>query len=130
MNISVFGLGYVGSVTAVCLAADGHQVWGVDKDKTKVNWLREGRAPIREPGLEKGLASVLKNRKLTISLGAEEAVQATDIALVCVGTPTSSEHGTDITFVLKVIEEIGQTLKNSARPYTILLRSTVPPGNY
>ena len=128
MNISVFGLGYVGSVTAVCLAADGHQVWGVDKDKTKVNWLREGRAPIREPGLETGLASVLKNRKLTISLGAEEAVQATDIALVCVGTPTSSEHGTDITFVLKVIEEIGQALKNSARPYTILLRSTVPPG--
>ena len=102
MNISVFGLGYVGSVTAVCLAADGHRVWGVDKDKTKVDWLREGRAPIREPGLEKGLASVLKNRKLTISLDAEEAVRATDIALVCVGTPTSSERGTDMTFVLKV----------------------------
>ncbi len=128
MKIAVFGLGYVGSVTAVCLASGGHEVWGVDKDATKVERLGNGLAPIREPGLDEGLAEVLKTRKLTVTLDAHEAVQATDLALVCVDTPTSSEHGTDISFVLKVIEEIGSALQKISRPYSVLLRSTVPPG--
>jgi GDP-mannose 6-dehydrogenase len=128
VKIAVFGLGYVGSVTAVCLAADGHEVWGVDKDETKVNRLRNGIAPIREPGLDEGLAAVLKAKKLTVTRDSDEAVEATDLAFVCVGTPTSSERGTDTSFVLRVIGEIGTALKKNTRPYAILLRSTVPPG--
>ena len=127
MRISVFGLGYVGSVTAVCLAADGHQVWGVDKDPIKIDRLRQGIPPIREPGLDEGLADALASRKLTVTDNAAEAVAATDIALICVGTPTTLEQGTDLTYVLAVTDEIGQALKDVDRSFTVLLRSTVPP---
>ena len=128
MEVAVFGLGYVGSVTAVCLASDGHEVWGVEKDGIKVDRFRRGVAPIREPGLDEKLAEVLKSERLTVTVDADEAVRATDVALVCVGTPTGPDGGTDLSFVLKVIEEIGRALKRRSRPYTILLRSTVPPG--
>jgi len=128
MKVAVFGLGYVGSVTAVCLAADGHEVWGVDKDETKVNRLGKGVAPIREPGLDEALRDVLSAQKLRVTRASAAAIEATDLALVCVGTPTSSERGTDTSFVLSVIEEIATALKKSTQPYAILLRSTVPPG--
>ena len=128
MKIAVFGLGYVGSVTAVCLASDGHEVWGVDKDNLKIDRLKNGIAPIREPGLDERLAEVLKTSRLTVSIDPDEAVRATDTALVCVGTPTSSDGGTDLSFVLKVTEEIGKALEKAVQPYKIFLRSTVPPG--
>ena len=128
MNIAVFGLGYVGSVTAVCLAVDGHQVWGVDSDLKRVERLRRGIAPIREPGLDTGLSQALTTGHLTMTSDASEAVAATEIALICVGTPTTIERGTDLSFVVSVVEEIGSALRDLRRPYTILLRSTVPPG--
>ena len=118
----------MGSVTAVCLAADGHEVWGVDKDETKVNRLGKGVAPIREPGLDEALRDVLSAQKLRVTRASAAAIEATDLALVCVGTPTSSERGTDTSFVLSVIEEIATALKKSTQPYAILLRSTVPRG--
>ena len=128
MRIAVFGLGYVGSVTAACLASDGHRVWGVDRDRTRVDRLRRGIAPIREPGLDDALARALSTQRLTVTTGGEEAVAETDLALICVGTPTSLEDGTDLSFVLAASAEIGRALKHAPRPYTVVLRSTVPPG--
>ena len=124
----MFGLGYVGSVTAICLAADGHRVWGVDKDPIKIERLGQGIPPIREPGLDDGLAHALESGRLTVTDNAEEAVAATDVGLICVGTPTTLEQGTDLTFVLAVTEEIGQALRADDKSFTVLLRSTVPPG--
>ena len=128
MNISVFGLWYVGSVTAVCLAASGHRVWGVDKDPTKIERLKQGIPPIREPGLDESLAQVLDARSLTVTADAELGVAASDVALICVGTPTTLEEGTDLSYVLAVTEEIGCGLRGTDRDFTVLLRSTVPPG--
>ena len=128
MRISVFGLGYVGTVTATCLAADGNQVWGVDHDLVKVDRLRQGIAPISEPGLDQALAQALAAGALTVTGDGREAVAATDIALICVGTPTSLEGGTDLSYVLTVTEEIGRALKDVPCRFTVLLRSTVPPG--
>ena len=128
MRISIFGLGYVGLVSAVCLSADGHKVWGVEKDSIKIDRLRQGIAPMREPGLDKMLTQVLAARALIVTGDARAAITATDIALICVGTPTSLEHGTDLSFVLAVTKEIGHALKDSPSPYTVVLRSTVPPG--
>ena len=128
MRISVFGLGYVGLVTALCHAADGHRVWGVDKDPTKIERLRQGIPTIREPGLDELLQQALAADGFTVTIDAKDAVASTDIALICVGTPSSVERGTDLSFVLMVTEEIGRALRNTPRPYTVLLRSTVPPG--
>ena len=128
MRIAVFGLGYVGSVTAVCLAADGHQVWGVDKDPIKIERLRQGIPPIREPGLDDGLAEALASGCLAVTDDPDKAVAASDIALICVGTPTTLEQGTDLSFVLAVTAEIGRALREQDRSFTVLLRSTVPPG--
>ena len=128
MRISVFGLGYVGLVTALCHAADGHQVWGVDNDPIKLDRLRNGIPPIREPGIDALLGQALESHALTVSSDANEAVVATSIALICVGTPSTIDRGTDLSFVLTVIGEIGRALRNTPKPYTILLRSTVPPG--
>ena len=121
-------MGYVGSVTAVCLAGDGHQVCGVDKDAIKIDRLRQGIPPIREPGLDEALATVLASGQLAVTDDAAEAVAGTDIALICVGTPTTEERGTDLSFVLTVTKEIGRALKGTDRPFTVLLRSTVAPG--
>ena len=128
MRISVFGLGYVGLVTALCHAADGHRVWGVDTDSAKVDRLRRGISPIGEPGVTEHLQRALAAGALTATTDAAEAVAATDAALICVGTPSTVEHGTDLSFVLTVTQEIGQALQATAKPYTVILRSTVPPG--
>ncbi|MCI0441412.1 MAG: nucleotide sugar dehydrogenase, partial [Chloroflexi bacterium] len=128
MKISVFGLGWVGAVTAVCLADNGHEVWGVDNDPKKVEWIRSGIAPVREPGLGEKLARVLEAGALNVTLNAYEAVAATDIAMVCVGTPTRAGGGTDLSYIESVIESIGGALREIGNPITVVVRSTVPIG--
>ena len=128
MKIAVFGLGYVGLVSALCHASDGHLIWGVDNDPVKLQRLRAGLAPIREPGLEALLSEALESDRLRVTRDSALAVAATDLALICVGTPTSAEVGTDLSFVVTVARQIGAALANTSRPYTVVLRSTVPPG--
>ena len=128
MRVSVFGLGYVGCVTAACLAKAGHQVIGVDINPDKVAMLAAGRSPIVEPGLDALLSEVVAQGRLTATMSGREAVEASDIALICVGTPGRANGQLDVRAVAAVAEEIGGELRERATPYTVVLRSTVLPG--
>ena len=128
MRIAVFGLGYVGLVTALCLTDNGHQVTGVEKDAGKLDALRRGVTPIREPGVEELLATGLSSGAFDLTDDANSAVSSTDMALICVGTPSSPSGGTDLTAVLAVTGQIGRALRDGPSPYAVVARSTVPPG--
>ncbi len=128
MRISVFGLGYVGCVTATCLAANGHTVIGVDVDPRKVRLVESGRSPIIEPGLRELIASVVEADRLRATLDADEAVRETDISLVCVGTPSNRHGCVNLQFVDKVCSEIGRGLDSKPGYHVIVVRSTVLPG--
>src|SRR5688572_2794501 len=95
-KVSVFGLGYVGSVTGACLARDGRRVIGVDIDPEKVAAVGRGVPPIHEPGLPELLGGVVSNGRLTTTTNAQEAVRATEVAIICVGTPTASDQSPDL----------------------------------
>jgi len=128
MRISVFGLGYVGTVCAACLADQGHQVIGVDKSEGKVDLIRSGRSPIVERDIDDIIARNVKSKRLTATLDATEAVVSTDISFVCVGTPSRSNGALDLSGVDTVAGEIGRAIRVKAEPHTVVLRSTVVPG--
>lgn len=127
-RISVFGLGYVGCVSAACLADAGYDVIGVELSEDKVNMINEGRSPIIEPGLEELLGKVVASGNLRATTSCQEAVDNTDIAFICVGTP-GDEHGQlRLDALRRVSQQIGEALKGRDRPYTVVVRSTVLPG--
>ena len=110
MRISVFGLGYVGCVTATCLADNGNVVIGVDVNPLKVNLIESGQSPISEPGLAERIAKVVQNGQLGATVDAAAAIQATDVSLVCVGTPSNHSGCVNFQFVDRVCAEIGKSL--------------------
>ncbi|MDG5467425.1 nucleotide sugar dehydrogenase [Deltaproteobacteria bacterium IMCC39524] len=128
MRVSIFGLGYVGVVSAGCLSSDGHYVVGVDNQKTKIDMIESGHSPIIEPGL----ADLIKRGKSSGNLKATEDVQKaiseTDISLICVGTPCKKNGSLNIGFVGRVCEEIGSSLSTKSKYHVVVLRSTVLPG--
>jgi GDP-mannose 6-dehydrogenase len=128
MRISVFGLGYVGTVCAACLADQGHEVIGVDKSESKVELIRLGRSPIVERDIDDLVARNVKNRRLTATLDATEAVVSSDISFICVGTPSRPNGALDLSGVDTVAAEIGGAIRVKAEPHTVILRSTVVPG--
>jgi GDP-mannose 6-dehydrogenase len=128
MRISVFGLGYVGCVTAACLARAGHQVLGADINGEKVSMVNAGTSPLVEPGLGDLLREVVGARQLHATTSTEEAVAGSDLALICVGTPSRDNGQLDVTAIQRVAESIGRELRRARRPYTVVLRSTVLPG--
>ena len=131
MKVAVVGLGYVGTVTAACLAANGHDVCGVDVDAAKVQEIALGRSPVAEPGLDDLIARVVAAGKLRATTSCEQAVGQADISLVCVGTPSTARGGTDLSYLLRAVEDIAAALR-AARPasgsHSVVIRSTVPPG--
>jgi GDP-mannose 6-dehydrogenase len=127
MNISVFGLGYVGCVSAACLANDGHRVIGVDIDGRKVSAIAEGRAPFHEPGLEKLLIDATTAGNLRATTSELEAVNETDVALICVGTPSDRTGATRLDALREVLKAIGAALRDRKDPFVVVLRSTVLP---
>jgi GDP-mannose 6-dehydrogenase len=128
MKICVLGLGYVGAVSAGCLAKDGHQVIGVDPERAKVDLINAGRSPI----IEKDIGGIIQEQvaaaRLSASTELSHAVRHSDLALVCVGTPSLPNGGIDLRFVRRVCEQIGQAIQTHAGAPVIVMRSTMLPG--
>ena len=127
MRISVFGLGYVGCITAACLAHEGHDVIGVDINAAKVRALQEGLSPLIEPRLDDLIAAATTLQRLHATQEIEYAVLATDVSLICVGTPSSSNGSLDPRSVLRVCQQIGEALQRKSTYHIVALRSTVLP---
>jgi len=128
LSISLFGLGYVGSVSAACFAHMGHKVTGVDISKTKIEMLDSGRSPIIEARMEELVAAANKSCRLHATTDSTAAVLASDISFVCVGTPSLRSGKLDLSHVEHVSREIGSALKQKTSFHTVVLRSTVLPG--
>ena len=128
MKVSVFGLGYVGSVSAASFAADGHQVVGVDVNPDKVAGLNEGRSPIVEKGLDELIRENVTNGRLRATTSTAEAVKDTDLSLICVGTPSRKNGSLDLTYLERVADQMGQALRAKDRYHIVCVRSTVLPG--
>lgn len=128
MKISIFGLGYVGCVTATCLAANGHSVIGVDVNPHKVRLLETGQSPISEPGLDEMLAKAVGSGRLRATTDAVMAVQDSEISLICVGTPSNHNGCVNLAFIERVCAEIGESLGSKPGYHVVVVRSTVLPG--
>src|ERR1700741_4621908 len=128
MKISVFGLGYVGCVSAACLAARGNEVIGVDVNPTKIDLITSGHAPVVEERIGELTAEVVVSGALRATTDVAEAIAATEISLVCVGTPSAPNGSLSTASLERVAEEIGGALANTAHRHTVVFRSTMLPG--
>jgi GDP-mannose 6-dehydrogenase len=132
MKVAVVGLGYVGTVTAACLASRGHDVWGVDVDAAKVDEIRGGRSPVAEPGLDALVAQTVADGTLHATNSCADALDQADLSLVCVGTPSAPRGGTDLTYIRRAVDDIVAALRATQPPasgqHSVVIRSTVPPG--
>lgn len=129
MKLSIFGLGYVGSVSAACFARDGHEVIGVDVNSTKVEIINSGRSPIVEPHLEDLISDAVAAKRLRATPDAAEAIANSDLSLVCVGTPGNANGSLDLTYIKNSCKEIGMALSSSDRFHVVVVRSTLLPGS-
>jgi GDP-mannose 6-dehydrogenase len=128
MKISVFGLGYVGTVCAACLADQGHTVIGVDVNPEKLEILGNGRSPIVEKDIDSLVGRGVGEGRLRVSSSAREAVAESDLSLVCVGTPSRANGSLDVSAVEAVVEQIGQAITQKGGYHSVVIRSTVLPG--
>ncbi|KDF00410.1 GDP-mannose dehydrogenase [Mycolicibacterium aromaticivorans JS19b1 = JCM 16368] len=129
MKIAVFGLGYVGAVSAACLASDGHQVIGVDPNQTKVDLINAGQTPIIEADVGEMIGAEVNGGRLRATTETDEAVVSSDISLICVGTPSQLNGNLDLTYVRRVCEQIGEALRDEDRYHVVAARSTMLPGS-
>jgi GDP-mannose 6-dehydrogenase len=125
MKVTVFGLGYVGCVTAACLAQEGHDVLGIDVDQNKVDLINSSQSPIMEAGLDEMIHQGLSGGRIHAAPKAEDL---RDISLVCVGTPSNDNGSLDLRQLLRVCEEIALLLKHTTSYHVVNIRSTVVPG--
>jgi len=132
MKVAVVGLGYVGTVTAACLASRGHHVWGVDVDAAKVDEIRSGRSPVTEPGLDELVSRTVADGRLRATTSCADALDQADVSLLCVGTPSEARGGTDLSHVRRAVDDLVAALRVVAPAasgrHTVVIRSTVPPG--
>lgn len=131
MRVAVFGLGYVGTVTAAGLASQGHHVVGVDVDTLKVETIRDGRSPVVEPGVEELIHEAVAAGLLTATHDSAVALERADVSLICVGTPSGPGGGTDLGFISRAVADIRRAMETAAPPevaHAVVMRSTVPPG--
>ncbi|MEX2399806.1 MAG: nucleotide sugar dehydrogenase [Rhodothermales bacterium] len=128
MRILIWGLGYVGTVSAACLAKMGHDVTGVEPNTTKVEAINAGRTPVNEPGLQEIVAETVATGRLRATTEGSGLVPSHDVSLICVGTPSAADGSPVLSYVENVAEEIGRGLADSERYHVVTLRSTVFPG--
>jgi GDP-mannose 6-dehydrogenase len=128
MKLSVFGIGYVGCVSAACFAKAGHDVIGVDVNPTKVEIINSGRSPIVEAGIDELISEMVAAGRLRAVTCSCEAVRESDVSLVCVGTPSNANGSLNLKHVQQVCQEIGAALKNKSERHTVVIRSTMLPG--
>jgi GDP-mannose 6-dehydrogenase len=128
MKLSVFGLGYVGCVSAACFADRGHEVVGVDTNQVKVDIINEGRSPVVEPGVGDLIGRWVKEKRLRATTDSHGAVHESDVSLVCVGTPGQHNGSLDLTYVKGVCKQIGAALESKKRFHVVAIRSTMLPG--
>ena len=128
MKISIFGLGYVGAVSLACLSRDGHQVIGVDIDRTKLDLIAAGKTPVVEEGMVDLMQKVAASGLVTVTTDTEQAVLDSDISLVCVGTPSAANGSQDQGAILRLAESMGRALAKKAAPHVVVFRSTLVPG--
>lgn len=128
MHLSVFGMGYVGNVSAACFAGDGHTVIGVDPNTVKIDLINRGASPIVEPGLAELVADGVRSGRLRGITDAVEAVMATELSMVCVGTPSQPNGNLDLKYLVRVCEDIGQALQQKETFHVVVIRSTMLPG--
>jgi GDP-mannose 6-dehydrogenase len=128
LRVTIFGLGYVGTVSAGCLANSGHEVVGVDPVQTKVDLINSGCSPIIEADIGEIIASSVAMGRLRATDDVAEAIRATELSFVCVGTPSQPNGNLDLRYIQRVCEQIGQALKDKDEWHTVVIRSTILPG--
>ena len=128
MKISVFGLGYVGVVSAGCLANENHHIIGVDPIPTKVDLINQGLTPIIEKDIAKIIKNVVSQGRLRATSSSFDAIQQTELSFICVGTPSQLNGNLDFTYLRKVCEEIGLVLREKKERHIVVIRSTCRPG--
>ncbi len=129
MKVAVFGLGYVGLTAAACLTSEGHTVLGVDVNSEKVRQINAGHSPIAEAGLEELLREALAENRLSCTTDASRDLNSCDLAMVCVGTPSSADGSHNMAYIAEVSRQIAQSVRpGRAEPLTVVYRSTIRPG--
>jgi GDP-mannose 6-dehydrogenase len=128
MNISIFGLGYVGAVSLACLARDGHSVIGVDIDPAKLELIRSGNTPVVEEGMVELMARVAASGRVSVTTDVSQAVLGSDLSLICVGTPSASNGSQDQSAMLKLAHELGRAMRDKSGGHVFVFRSTLVPG--
>ena len=128
LSVSVFGLGYVGCVSAACFAKEGHTVVGVDVSTAKVDMLNAGKSTILEVGIGELVADMVAAGRLRATTDVGDAVRSSTVSLICVGTPSRPNGSIDLQYIERVCTEIGSTLRDVDRWHTVVIRSTVLPG--
>ncbi|NNJ68273.1 MAG: UDP-glucose/GDP-mannose dehydrogenase family protein, partial [Boseongicola sp.] len=129
MRISVFGIGYVGVVSAACLAKDGHEVIAVDVDLGKIDAINAGNSPIVEEGIDDLVREVVAAGKLTATSDTQFAIDNTDASFICVGTPSAADGSVGLSFVVDVCRNIGTAMASKEGYHSVIVRSTIVPGS-
>ena len=129
MKISIFGLGYVGAVSAGCLAKSGHTVIGVDPTQVKVDLINDGKTPIIEKDIGETIAEAVRAGRLSATVRVDQAIERSEVSWICVGTPSEMNGSLDLRYVRRVCEQIGVALKRKKEFHVIVMRSTMLPGS-
>lgn len=128
MNISIFGLGYVGAVSLACLARDGHRVVGVDVDQAKLELIAAGRTPVVEEGMVQLMTDTVASGRVSVSRDTRQAVLDTEVSLICVGTPSAPNGSQDQTAMLRLAHDLGAAMRDKSSTHLFVFRSTLVPG--
>ena len=128
MNISIFGLGYVGAVSLACLARDGHRVVGVDVDQAKLDLIAAGRTPVVEEGMVQLMADTVASGRVTVTSDARQALFDTEVSLICVGTPSAPNGSQDLSAMLRLAHDLGAAMRDKSSTHLFVFRSTLVPG--